>query len=119
METVKLLSDEEITALNRETPEMMAISTFLNRFCDDNGVMVELVEDEEFIEMQNKDSAYKQLCDLLLVEESPKEVNILKMIKAEEEECLSLHCCRQKMSSRQKFKVELDRAIMWHGLHDD
>lgn len=103
---VLLMPKSDIKKLGLEIPEMMAMSMFLLKYSDDDGKMLDLMSDEEFILEQEKDSGFKELCDLLLdfpfVAKAPPVVYRDKITG---------------LSRKQKLSIELDRARMWKNMY--
>lgn len=101
-----LMPRSEIKKLEMEIPEMMAMSMFLLKYSDENGKMLDLMSDDEYLLEQERDPGFKDLCDLLLefpfVKKVPPVVHRDKVTG---------------LSRKQQLSIELDRAMMWKNMY--
>lgn len=101
-----LMTRNELKNLEMEIPEIMAMSMFLIKYSDEDGKMIDIMSDDEFLLEQEKDPGYKDLCDLLLefpfVKRMPPVVYRDKVTG---------------LSRKQQLSIELDRAKMWRNMY--
>lgn len=78
----------------------MAISMYLQR-SNKKGEMLEIMDDEEFTEAQERDDGFKELCDILL----------------DHQVVPSKSGDTDKISRKRMFSIELDRALLWKNMY--